>query len=536
MKKTTKARKAKIANIKKASPNQPSLRSWLAQLEEAGELLRIKKKVAWDEELGGIARVNHGLNGPALLFENIKDYEKGRCTKFMTCGLASQAKVALMFGLPAETSEKDLVLHLHDTYRNPIPAEMVDSGPVKENVLKGDQIDLLEFPVPKWHASDGGRYIDTFCGVITDDPATGRTNVGLYRGQLLGKREIGKLLVPVQGWGAHFDKHKQAGEKMPVAIAYGWHDSLPFCAASPFPRHVCEWEMIGAITGQPVELVECETVPLQVPATAEIVIEGYVDPDPETFAEEGPFADYPGYWGRPASPKPVLKVTCVTHRNDPVLTGGLEGNRPGFPSVDWPLCAFSWSAIAWNMIEDAGVPGVTDVWMIPVTTGTNIVVQIHKMYRGHARQVAHALWGTTASQWFFKNVMVVEQDIDIRDSSALDWAYAFRVNAGRGDVWIDGPTLGSLLDPSTPPPERDVLAYGTGKWHRVLIDATRSWEHERNPNFAGHRFPPINKIDPKLESKIRKRWKDYGFKIDYLDDDQRELLTFEKTSKILPEV
>lgn len=168
--------------------------------------------------------------------------------------------------------------------------------------------------------------------------------------------------------------------------------------------------------------------------------------------------------------------------------------------------------------------------------GTNIVVQIHKMYRGHARQVAHALWGTTASQWFFKNVMVVEQDIDIRDSSALDWAYAFRVNAGRGDVWIDGPTLGSLLDPSTPPPERDVLAYGTGKWHRVLIDATRSWEHERNPNFAGHRFPPINKIDPKLESKIRKRWKDYGFKIDYLDDDQRELLTFEKTSKILPEV
>ncbi|MDP6175346.1 MAG: UbiD family decarboxylase, partial [Rhodospirillales bacterium] len=443
--------------------------------------------------------------------------------------------MALMLGLPGDTSEKDMVSHLNQTYRKPVASETVDTGPVKENIVKGDDINLWDFPAPKWHASDGGRFIDTFCGVITKDPVTGQPNVGLYRGQLLGEREIGKLLVPVQGWGAHFDKFKRGNEKMPVAIAYGWHDSMPFCAGSPFPRHINEWEMMGAITGHAVELVDCETVPLQVPATAEIVVEGYIDPDPDTFMEEGPFADYPGYWGRQGSPKPVLRVTCVTHRDDPVLTGALEGNRPGFPSVDRPLCAYSWSAIAWNMMEDAGVPGVTDVWMVPVTTGTNIVVQIQKRYRGHARQVAHALWGTTAAQWFFKNVLVVEEDIDIRDPAQLDWAVAFRVNAGRGDVWIDGPTMGSLLDPSTLPAERDVMKYGSGKWHRVLTDATRSWEHEPSEHFAGQRFPPINKIDPKLEKKIQRRWKEYGFEGDYLDERQRELLTFEQTSKKLPE-
>jgi 4-hydroxy-3-polyprenylbenzoate decarboxylase len=516
--------------------DQPSLRSWLAQLEAAGELKRVATKVDWDEEIGAIARVNLSLGGPALLFERIKGYEDARCTQFFTCGVGERRKVALMLGLPPETGEKALVRHLKDAYRKPIEPVTVESGPVKEVVLRGKEINLWEFPVPKWHASDGGRFIDTFCGVITHDLETDRANVGLYRGQVLSKRKIGKLLIPTQGWGTHFGKYKDAKNRMPVAIAHGWHDALPFCAGSPFPKHICEWDMIGAITGQPVALVDCETVPLQVPATAEIVVEGWIDPDPASFEMEGPFADYPGYLGGKASPKPVLKVTAVTHRKDPILRGALEGARPGFPSEDSPLCAYSWSAIAWNMLEDAGVAGVTDVWMPPVSTGTNIVVQIRKRYRGHATQVAHALWGTGSGQWFFKNVMVVEEDIDIRDPVALDWAMAFRVNAGRGDVMVHGPTFGSVLDPSTMPADRDIAKYGTGKWHRVLIDGTRSWEHEPNPAFGGRRYPPINTIAPKLEKKLKKRWADYGIGIDYLDDEARELLTMKALSKIFDEV
>ncbi len=523
-------------NKKGPGANQPSLRTWIETLTRQKKLKRVKAEVDWDEEIGAITRINMGLEGPALLFENIKDYKNTRSTKFMTCGLSNTQQVALLLGLPKNTPDKDMVRHLKDTYQKPVKPKTIGTGPVKDHILKGDDINLLEFPALKYHASDGGRYIDTFCGVVTNDPATGRPNVGLYRGQILGPDKIGKLIVPTQGYGGHLAKRHEAGDKMPVAIVHGWHDAMPFCAGSPFPKQICEWDMIGAIHQQPVEMVKCETVDIKVPATAEIVVEGFIDPDPETFELEGPFADYPGYEAKRATPKPVLKVTCITHRDKPILRGALEGSRPGLPSEDGPLCAFSWSAIAWNLLEDAGVSGVTDVWMPPVSTGINIVVQIHKQYRNQAMQIGNVLWGSSSGQWFFKNVMVVEEDIDIRDPIALDWAFAFRVDPGAGDIALVGPTFGSLLDPSTPAADRDVLKYGTGRWTRSLIDATRSWAFEPNPDFEGRRYPPLNKIDAKLERKIKRRWQEYGIGIDYMTDDQRENLTMEKLSKIFSEV
>ncbi len=537
-----KTRKAATAVKKRPAVAQrtkariPDLRSWLALLEAHGQLRRIKVEVDWDQEIAGIARVNLGLGGPGLLFETIKGYRKGRCTKFVTTSIGNRTQVCLLAGIPLETSDRAIVRHFKDTYRRGIAPVKVRTGPVKENILRGDAINLFEFPVPKWHHLDGGRFIDTFCGVVTRDPETGQSNVGLYRGQLLGPRRVGKLLIPTQHWGVHFARHRTGMKPMPVAIVQGWHDVLPFCAGSPFPKAVNEYDMMGAILGRPVELVRCETNDLMVPASAEIVIEGTISPDPKTFAQEGPFAEYPGYAGGVPSPKPVLEVNCVTHRNDPILRGTLEGARPGFPSEDSTLCAYSWSAIAWNMLEDVGVGGVTDVWMPPVSTGTNIVVQIEKRYRGHAQQVANALWGTGAGQWFFKNVMVVEEDIDIRNPVALDWAFAFRVNAGQGQLLTSGPTFGSVLDPSTPRHQANAQKYGTGCWTRVLIDATRNWEFEPNPDWGGRRYPPINTLPVKLEEHIRRRWPEYGIGIDYLNDDQRELLTFRELSKRLSEI
>jgi len=229
--------------------------------------------------------------------------------------------------------------------------------------------------------------------VVTRDPETSHTNIGLYRGQVLDGNRIGTLLMPTQGWGGHFGKYANLprGKEGHVAVVQGWHNVLPFCAGSPFPKHICEWDMMGAILGRPVELVKCETVDLEVPANAEIVFEGYINPDPASYEMEGPFADYPGHLGGKPSRNPVMEITAITHRDDPIMRGALEGARPGFPSEDSPLCAYSWSAIAWNLLEDAGVDNVTDVWMPPVTTGCNIVMQIHKRYRGHAQQVANAL-------------------------------------------------------------------------------------------------------------------------------------------------
>lgn len=519
-----------------ATDAAPDLRSWIATLERHGELRRITAEVDWDQEIGAITRINLGLAGPALLFEAIKGYRDGSCTKFMTSGLGNRRQVCLLLGLPVETTDRALVATLKQRFRQPLPPVTVATGPVKRTVLKGADIDLGAFPVPLWHHLDGGRYIDTFCAVVTKDPEIGQTNVGLYRGQVLGRDKIGKLVIPTQHWGAHFSKHKGEMTPMPVAVVHGWHDVMPFCAGSPFLKSVCEYDMMGAILGRPVELVRCETSDLMVPASAEIVVEGTVSPDPASFEPEGPFGEYPGYAGGRPSPKPVLQVECITHRDDPILRGTLEGARPGFPSEDSTLCAYAWSAIAWNMLEDFGVGGITDVWMPPVVTGTNIVVQIKKLYRGHAQQIASALWGTGAGQWFFKNVMVVEEDIDIRDPAALEWAYAFRVNAGLGQLVTYGPTFGSVLDPSTPRALADPLKYGTGQWTRVLIDATRNWEFERNPDWGNRRYPPINKLPVELEEKVRARWAEYGIGIDYLSEAQRELLTFKELSKRFDEV
>ena len=522
------------ASLGAAPDGETSLRSWLWQLHEAGQLRQIQCEVDSDLELGAITRVNLGLAGPALLFENIKGYQNTRSTRFVTCGMGNKRQLCALLNLPPETSDKAVVLHLKETYANPVEPVIVERSPVKQNILKGAAIDLYQFPAPIWHELDGGRYLNTFCGVVTRDRHTGRENIGLYRGQIVDLNHIAKVMLPTQGGGGHLTGYRQEQEKMPVAIAYGAHDVVPFCAGSPFPRHVCEWDMMGAILGKPIELVQCETVDLVAPAGAEVIIEGYLDPDPGSYRMEGPFGEYPGYSGGTPSPKPTLEVTCITHRDNPIMRGTLEGCRPGFPSEDSILCSYSWSAIFWNMLEAAGVVGVTDVWCPHVSTGTHIVVQIRKQYRGHAQQVAMALWGTSAAQWFFKHVLVVEEDIDIRDPLALEWAIAFRVNAGMDQIMMVGPTFGSPLDPSVSHDVPDMPRFRTGKWTRVLVDATRNWELAENADWNGRSFPPVGRLETELEEKIHSRWEEYGIGIPYLDENRREQLTLARLRETLP--
>ncbi|MCP4812912.1 MAG: UbiD family decarboxylase, partial [Planctomycetaceae bacterium] len=292
-----------------------------------------------------------------------------------------------------------------------------DTGPVKDNILTGDDINLFDLPVPLFHYQDGGRYIDTFACTITKDPDSGIPNVGIYRGQILDRDKIGKVIGKVQGWGQHFAKHGEKPEPMPVAIVYGWHEVLDLVGGTSFNRNESEFDMAGALLGEPVKLVKCETVDLEVPATAELVIEGVIDPDPSTFENEGPFAEYHGHQGGSPSPKPVIQVTAITYRDKPIFRAGLEGCRPGYPSEDLGILNTSLPAVLMNSMEDVGILGVTDIWLTPVTSGTHVVVQIDKQYRGHAQQVAAALWSRSIAMMLFKHVIVVEQDIDIRVST-----------------------------------------------------------------------------------------------------------------------
>ena len=259
-----------------------TVRDWIELLKSEGEYHEIHAKVDWDVELGTIARhCQSANNGPALLFDNIKDHEKTWCKKLFTNSVASYGRMAMSFGFPKDMAHGELVKGMREAYKRSIPPKEVSTAPLKRNVLKGDDIDLYDIPVPKWHHWDGGRYINTFAPIITKDSQSGLYNMGLYRGMIADKNHISCLLVPSQGWGEHYQKARSEREPLKVACIYGCNPLLTILGASAFSRTVCEYDIYGGIVGEPLELVKCETSDLLIPASAEMVVEGTISWDKE---------------------------------------------------------------------------------------------------------------------------------------------------------------------------------------------------------------------------------------------------------------
>ncbi len=497
--------------------NFGDLRGWIEALIQEGELHQIDAEVDWDCELGTVARKAFGNgDGPALLFNNIGGYGPGDdvwSRQVFTGGMSNNTRVAMALGLPKDAPVRDMIQACRYYMTQRVEPKKVETGKVKQNKHTGDDIDLYKIPVPRWHREDGGRYINTYQATVTMDPDTGVHNVGLYRGMLGEKPDtLPVLLWAAQNWGVHFQKWKEKGQKMPVAHVYGFEPTMSFCASAPVPTGVCEYDVMGAIRGEPVELVKCETVDLWVPADAEMVIEGYIDDDPATFEMEGPFGEYTGYFGGDQGPKHVTKVTCVTHRDDPIHRGTLEGTLPKMLNENSVTSSIQRAGVAWNVLERAGVPGITDVHCAPANNGTTLMIQMHQTYRGQAKQAAAAIWGSNSSHLRYKTVWVVDEDIDIRDYGALDWALAYRVNAAEDDIVFFPATWGSLLDPSTRLADRDPFLYGTGKWTRMLIDATVNLDFEPEEQYQGNRYPRMVIPDDGDWARVNERWEEFGFK------------------------
>jgi 4-hydroxy-3-polyprenylbenzoate decarboxylase len=490
------------------------MRGWIEALKAAGELHEIDAEVDWNVELGTITRIAQGPGtGPALLFNNIKDYNRNdaRCRSVFAGGLSSYRRIAMMMGLPPDTHPRALVKIGRTILEGSIPPRIVKDGPCKENVVEGKDVDLLEFPVPQWNRGDGGRYLLTWGGVVTQDPESGVMNVGIYRGMVAARDRIPILMWRAQHIGQHATAWRQRGSsEMPIAVAIGWEPSLGFIAGAPVPKGVCEYDVMGAIRGEPVDLVKCETVDLHVPASAEIVIEGYLQLDPANYDVEGPFAEFTGYVAGERSPKPTIRVTCVTHRNNPILRGCIEGTLPGSYAENGMCSSIMRAAIAWNVLDRAGVPGVTDVWCPPVQTGINLLIGMKQSYRNQAKQAANAVWGSSAAHVRYKHITVVDDDIDIHDYAAVDWAVAYRVNAGENDIVIMPATFGAGIDPSTRKRDRNPELFGTGKWSRVLIDATMNLDYDPDPDFDGARFPPRVWPQEGDVQAVQARWKELG--------------------------
>lgn len=479
-------------------------RAWITTLEDAGELARVKVPVDGKGEIGAICRRVLNAQGPALLFENVAGHERTWCTKLFTGSLGTAARVALALSGKKDTPRRELAETFRRALQRGTPPAVVTTGPVKENILRGEAIDLFQIPVPLWHPRDGGRYINTMCGVVTRDPDTGFLNVGTYRGMIADPRRIATLLLLGAGWGEHFVKYADRGQEMPVAVVYGWDPVMDICGGSQIPHDLSEYDVMGALRGEPAPLVKCETSDILVPAGAEIVVEGFVSSDPGTFMMEGPFGEYPGTYGEPR-PRPVIRVECVTHRHDPVYRGSLEGVPVGAMNEDAAIYTITSKAAVLHTLQRAGVRGVLDARPGPVT-----VVQVRQSYNGQAKQVAAALWGSAAAEHFWKVIMVVDEDVDIYSDRAIQWALCYRVNPAT-DLLVFPATRGGVLDQTVPLAERDDTVLGTGRWNRLLIDATRDLRTAVHDRFGRPSWPSMStEPDPAEVARVEQRWQDYG--------------------------
>ena len=476
------------------------LREFLVALRRAGELHEVTAPVDPELEITEIVDRVVKAGGPALLFRNVVGYP-GVPVLINTFGTAKRMAMALGapdLDEPGRRIEKLLDLQVPAGLMGKLaklrdlrdlastPPKLVKRAPVQEVVKTGDDIDLLrDFPILKCWPLDGGRYI-TLPQVITRDPATGRRNVGMYRLQVFGKNELG------MHWQIHkhgTEQSEEAGrrrERIEVAVALGGDPVLTYAATAPLPG-IDEYVFAGFLRQDNVELVSCKTVNLEVPAAAEIVLEGWVDPAEQR--REGPFGDHTGYYSL-AADYPVLHVTAVTHRREPIyptIVVGIPPQEDDFlgkasERIFLPLLKFQ-------------LPEIVDLSMpFEGVFHSCVIVSIRKRYPKHAFKVAHALWGLGLMS-LAKLVVVVDADVDVHDYSQVAWR-AFNNVDWSHDVLASVGPVDSL----------DHSSYQLNWGGKMVVDATRKSAAEGFPR----EWPPDITQDPEVVARVSKRWDEFG--------------------------
>lgn len=463
-----------------------SLREFLQALEEAGELIQVDEEVDWYLEVGAFARRMADVSGGALLFTNVKDYGPGH--RLFVNSVGTKRRFAIALGLPPETTEAEVIEAFAQRIKRGMPPKEVATGPCKEHIRHGEAVDVLAFPAPHWNEKDGGRYIGTWNSIVFRDPDSDWVNVGLYRNVVHTRNEVGILPLPAKHFVRVMKKYHDAGRAMPIAIAMGAEPILPIVAATPFEYGVNEYDMAGALRQAPLEVVRCETSDLLVPATSEIVLEGHVNPG--ELRDEGPFGEFTGYYGGARAPRPVVRIDCVTHRDDPILTGSFEGK----PVVEDHLQGtVAYSALLKNRLDDLGlaVRGVyTDPWSLTFI----VVVSLKPQFMGHTFQVASAIWSCRLGvkvNW----VITVDEDIDPTNLHEVWWAISTRCKGDR-DIFIKGHDYGHPLHPCLTPEERK-----QGIGFKVHLDACWPANWPRDDTWR----PPVcdwNSFPEELRARV----------------------------------
>lgn len=477
-----------------------SLRAFVEFLEERKQLVRIREPIDPRLELAEIAdRVMKSPGGgPALWFDNVV----GSRFPVLINALGSEQRMAWALGVerfedlaaeieallktapPSGWIEKVKMLPKLAKFGSYMP-RAVRSGACQECTI--DPPDLSQLPIITCWPMDAGPFL-TFPFVVTRDPVTGLRNVGLYRMQVYDTQTTGMHWQIHKVGARHYQYYKERGERMPVAVCLGGDPILTWSGCAPLPDGLDEFMIAGLLRKKAIELVPCKTIPLEVPAECDFVIEGYVDPN-EPLRVEGPFGDHTGYYSLP-EPYPVFHVTMITHRRDPIYFTTIVGKPPmedgwmgkAVERLSLPLLKMTF-------------PEITEIHLPIAACFHNLaIVAIRKQYPGHAHKMMHSLWGT-GQLMFSKTIVVVDHDVDLQNAGEVLWRVSNNIDPRRDVVFTEGPV--DALDHAAP---RPLIGSKMG------IDGTRKWRAESHPRD----WPPDIVMDAPTKQRVDALWTRLG--------------------------
>ncbi|KTD55825.1 3-polyprenyl-4-hydroxybenzoate decarboxylase [Legionella santicrucis] len=493
------------------------LREYIDALKAINEIQEIDKEVDWNLEIGGIIRRSYDLRAPAPLFNAIKGIKKGFRVFGAPAGASRQAnlflaRVAVSLGLPP-TANVNEILNVLISARTvkPVKPTTINTGPCKENILIGDDINLERFPVPYIHDGDGGRYFNTWGTIVVKSPDGSWVNWGISRFMLLNDKCLISGVVPGQHTDMIYSMWKKDKQPMPFALFQGGAPIIPFISGLAIPKGINEEDIIGGILGRPLELVKCETVDLYVPANAEIVVEGTMSLD--ELVHEGPMGEFSGSLCTASENiKPVMHVSAITYRNDPIL----PVVAAGYPIEENHTCwSLGMSAKILDDLRSANFP-VTSCF-IPFETAVHwLVVTVDRNYIWDKKNAGNYSVNELITRLkevcfnikpaiFITKIILVADDIDPSDINQVCWAFATRCRPKdhliSENESLPMPLVGFLTAQEKASLRSDKIIYNClrpEEWTRQEIPIPATFEG----------------VWPKeVKDKILSNWESYGYKV-----------------------
>ncbi|MBS4152747.1 4-hydroxy-3-polyprenylbenzoate decarboxylase [Cobetia sp. MC34] len=481
------------------------LRDFIAALEEKGELKRIRAEVDPYLEMTEICDRTLKAGGPALLFENVKGHSMPvlgnlfGTPRRVALGMGQESVEALreVGELLAFLKEPEPPKGFRDAWdKLPIFKQVMSMGPKKvkrapcqEIVLEGDDVDLDMIPIQHCWPGDAAPLV-TWPLVITRGPHKERQNLGIYRQQKLGKNRLIMRWLAHRGGALDFREWQKAhpGEPFPVAVALGADPATILGAVTPVPDSLSEYAFAGLLRGSRTELVKCGLSDLEVPASAEIILEGYLYPD--DVAPEGPYGDHTGYYNE-VETFPVFTIERITHRRDPIYHSTYTGRPPDEPAI----LGLALNEVFVPILRKQ-FPEIVDFYLPPEGCSYRMaVVTMKKQYPGHAKRVMMGVWSFLRQFMYTKFVIVLDDDVDARKWEDVIWAITTRMDPSRDTVLVD----------NTPIDYLDFASPTAGLGSKMGMDATNKWSGETDREWG----EPIV-MSEEITSRVDERWDSLG--------------------------